>query len=186
MKKAVDHLPIFNGRKISTSLENGEWYVAIKPICEALDIQFNWQNQRILDHPILGQLSRNSEMVAADGRVRKMFALPEKVIYGWLFSLQSDKAELVEFQWKCYQLLFDHFHGAMSGRAGFITHRSEIDIKMEKLKEQLMETPEYKELKELEAERAQVNRKLNAQVKEYDVAIVSIQGTLFPPNAEDN
>lgn len=181
MQKAVEHLPVFNGRKISTLLHNGEWYVAIKPICEALGIQFHWQHKRILEHPILGQLSQNSVMVAADGRLREMFCLPEKVIYGWLFSLQSDKPELIQFQWKCYDLLYNHFHGALTGRPQLLTERSTIEAELQSLHERLTENPDFQRFEELKDKKASIARELTKQVKAYDTAYAQ-QGSLFPAN----
>lgn len=181
MTNSVEHLPVFNGRKISTLLQDGEWYVAIKPICEALGIQFHWQHKRILEHPILGQLSQNSVMVAADGRMREMFCLPEKVIYGWLFSLQSDKPELIEFQWKCYQLLYNHFHGALTGRPKLLTERSAIDEELKTITERLAENPDYLRLEELRERKTGIARELTKQVKAFDTAYAS-QGSLFPAN----
>ena len=186
MKKALEHLPIFNGRKILTTLQNGEWYVAVKPVCEALEVDFKAQHKNILEDQILGQLSSEQTIVAADGKLRKMTCLPERYVYGWLFSIRSESPKLLEYKRTCYDLLYNHFHGMLSGRAGFIQQKSEIDLKIEKLEEKLLETDEYKEIQDLKAQKAQLSRKLSAQVKEYDVAITSTQGTLFPANAADN
>jgi hypothetical protein len=186
MQKALEHLPIFNGRKILTTLQNGEWWVAVKPICEALDVNYNRQYQNINEDEILSQLFAEQQTVAADGKIRKMICLPERYVYGWLFSIRSESPTLLEYKRTCYDLLYNHFHGMLSGRAGFIQQKSEIDVKIEKLEEKLLETEEYKEIQDLKAQKAQLSRKLNAQVKEYDVALISTQGTLFPANAADN
>lgn len=186
MQKVLEHLPVFNGRKILTTLQNGEWYVAVKPICEALEIDYKQQAKNILDDGILAQLSCEHTMVAADNKLRKMTCLPERYVYGWLFSIRSSSPKLLEYKRTCYDLLYNHFHGMLSGRAGFIQEKSEIDSKIEKLEEKLLETEEYKAIQELKAQKSQLSRKMNAQVKEYDVALVSNQGTLFPADAADN
>lgn len=186
MQNALDHLPIFNGRKILTTLQNGEWYVAVKPICEALEVDYIQQFKNLKEDGILGQLLCEHTMVAADNKLRKMTCIPERYVYGWLFSIRSESPKLLEYKRTCYDLLYNHLHGMLSGRAGFIQQKSDIDLKIEKLEEKLLETEEYKEIQELKAMKSKISKKLNAQVKEYDVAISSTQGTLFPIQPEHN
>lgn len=50
MKKLIS---IVNGVEISAVFENGEIYVPVKPICEAVGIDAKAQRDKINEHPIL-------------------------------------------------------------------------------------------------------------------------------------
>lgn len=186
MNKAIEQLPIFNGRKILATLQTGEWWVAVKPLCEALEVDYKQQAKNILEDGILSQLSCEHTMVAADNKLRKMTCLPERYVYGWLFSIRSESVKLLEYKRTCYDLLYNHFHGALTGRVGIITERSAIDVEMEKAKKELTESEPYQRLQNLEAQRAKLGKLLSKQIKDLDHGIIATQGTLFPANAADN
>lgn len=150
----------FNGRRIAVLLADGTWWVAVKPICEALGIKYEAQFERLQSHKILGQLFRKQGMVAADNRLREMVCLPEKFIYGWLFSINSDNAQLLEFQRECYEVLYNHFHGAMTARFKVLTERDTIALRILELEEKLEESEEYQEILELRRRRADTTKAL--------------------------
>ena len=66
-------------------IENGEKRIAIKPICDALGIDADYQIQKIKNDEILGQLHETSRVVASDGKTREMVTIPFKWIFGWMF-----------------------------------------------------------------------------------------------------
>lgn len=159
-KNRVTRFLEFNGKKLAALSADGQWWVAVKPICEALGVQFNWQHQRIQEHPILGQLSRNSEIVAADGKVREMFCLPERFIYGWLFSLQANSPELIEYQFQCYEVLYNHFHGTLSKRVDALEERRAINAEIEASKKAIADSEHNRRIAELQKLRKAVDKKL--------------------------
>lgn len=142
MKSEIKKFLEFNGKTIHFLDVKGEYWVAIKPICEALNINFNQQVLRLKSDEILSQLYRNSDIVAADGKLRKMACLPEKFIYGWLFSIQSKSPELMQYKRECYEVLFNYFHGTITQRKHILRRKSEIKMEMRL----------GKSLKELDAE----------------------------------
>lgn len=99
-------------------IENGEEMVPVKPICEALGIASNSQIERIKSNPILGSTNMICISVGADGKDREMFALPLKYIFGWLFTIDSEKVKpeareaVLKYQTECYDVLYNHFVGA--------------------------------------------------------------------------
>lgn len=179
MQNSVEQLPVFNGRRISMMATDGQWYVAVKPICEGLNVDYIQQFKNLKDDEILGQLLCEHTMVAADGRLRKMTCLPEKYVYGWLFSIRSDSAELIEYKRVCYDLLYNHFHGALTGRMEIIAARSAVDVEIDELEKKMTESADYARLQELKSRRAQLGRDLTKQVKTYDQSLVAVQGSLF-------
>lgn len=64
MKKLEKFLE-FNGKRISILLADGSWWVAVKPVFEALNIDYQAQHKAILNDEILSQLSSEQTIVAA-------------------------------------------------------------------------------------------------------------------------
>ncbi|MBA7556901.1 hypothetical protein ES705_49624 [subsurface metagenome] len=79
----------FNGKAILFLSIDGQYWVALKPICEALNLDWTYQLKVLKSHKILGQLWYLHTIVGADNRLRNMVSLPEKYIYGWLFGISS-------------------------------------------------------------------------------------------------
>jgi len=178
MQKSIEKFLEFNGKRISVLCADGTWWVAIKPICEALGIDYERQRERISRHQILAQLPLKQGVVAADGRVREMLCLPEKYIYGWIFSINSDKAELLNYQHKCYDILYNHFHGTMTGRMNALSQKTETELEIidleEKLKAKLLESEEYTRIQELKKKHKSIAKTL----KDLDVELLAGQLSL--------
>lgn len=187
MKNKATNTPapalIINGKNLSILSKDGQWWVAIRPICEALEIDFQAQHKSILNDPILSQLSSEQTMVAADNKVRKMTSLPERYIYGWLFSVRSDSPKLIEYKRECDEVLYHHFHGALTGRMETLAKRSVIDSQIAELKQNMLRSDDALKIQELEKEKKAATRKL----KDLDRDLLTTQLSLFPtPAASDN
>jgi hypothetical protein len=112
MNKHVTKFLEFNGKTLVFLAVDGTYWIALKPICEALNVEYTRIFKNVKEDPIFGQLLAEQPMVGADGKNRKMVSLPEKWIYGWLISIQSQSPELIEYKKLCYEILADFFHGA--------------------------------------------------------------------------
>ena len=165
--KNIERFLEFDGKRITILLNDGEWWVAIRPICDALGVNYNRQAQNIRDHRKLSQLVAEQQLVAADGKLRKMMCPPEKVIYGWLFAINSDNEKLQDYQMECYDVLYNHFHGKMTSRMNILTEKLSNIEKMEELK--ASETVEH--FKYLESR----NKKLDRQLKSLDQDLITGQ-----------
>ena len=113
--------------------ESGEKRIAVKPICEALGVDFRWQLSKIKDDEILGQLYKVSYTTGADGKQYEMATIPFEWSYGWLFSINPKKVapeakeKLILYKKECYEALFQHFNGY----AEFVEYRQQqIDEKL--------------------------------------------------------
>ncbi len=175
MKSEIKKFLEFNGKTIHFLDVDGEYWVAIKPICEALNIHFNKQLERIKSDEILSQLYTIWDIVAADNRLRKMACLPEKFIYGWLFSIQSKSPELMQYKRECYEVLFNYFHGTITQRKHILRRKSEIKMEMHQLRENLAVSEDFHRLMELTSEEMRLGKSL----KELDAEIVKDQLSLF-------
>lgn len=94
-----------------------EQLVPIKPICEALGVNYTTQIEKLKKHPIYGSTVPLRGIVAADGKLREMSCLPLRLISGWIFSIHPDNVKeevrehLIEYQLKCNDVLYDYFFG---------------------------------------------------------------------------
>lgn len=160
----------FNGKKIIFLSVDGTYWIAIRPICEALGIQASRSYKNIKKDPILGSAwSVQTMQVSKNGTFqgRNMTCLPEKYIYGWIFSLRSESTELTEYKRTCYDLLYNHFHGTITNRKELLIERSTVDERISSLKSEMKEQDEkFKELQKLQSKRKKISEELNTFDKE--------------------
>lgn len=115
-------ISIINGTEISAVKYDGEIYVPVKPICQAIGIDPEAQRQRINRHYILRSTAFSLKAVAGDEKEREMLCLPLEFIYGWLFTIDAnqvaeDRREAVaSYQRECYETLYRHFAGSLRRR----------------------------------------------------------------------
>lgn len=99
---------------VSTS---DEQLVAIKPICEALGIAYQAQQQKIKEDEDLSSIKTLSRLTGADGKQYEMLCLPIRYILGWLFTINSKNVKpeardsVKAYRRMCYDALYDHFFG---------------------------------------------------------------------------
>ncbi|HAI1440630.1 TPA: phage antirepressor Ant, partial [Escherichia coli] len=104
----------FNGQQIITAMAAGVAYVAMRPIVENLGMSWGTQQQKLMK-----QLDKfnciHMNMVAADGKLRKLLCLPLKKLNGWLFSINPEKVradirdKLIQYQEECFTVLHDYW-----------------------------------------------------------------------------
>lgn len=150
----------FNNKAISLIMADGSWYVAVKPICELLNVSYSGQIDRIKRDEILSQLYVLHVWLAADGKQREMICLPEKYIYGWLFSINSDSQELKEYKLKCYDILYNHFHGQLTFRYNVLCEKTETLAEIEALEQKLKNSPEMQRITELKNKKKNCDKSL--------------------------
>jgi len=132
----------FNGKNIVFISVEGFYWIAIKPICDALNIDADRSIKNIKIDPILApEWSKQTIQVSKNGKkqLRNVTCIPEKFIYGWIFSLRSDSKELTEYKKTCYNLLYNHFHGTITNRKELLIERIDVDTEMHTIKRNLQE-----------------------------------------------
>lgn len=176
--KSLEKFLEFNGKRISILLANGTWWVAIRPVCDALNVDYHTQYKNLQEDVILSQLLSKQTTVGADDKVREMVCLPEKYVYGWLFSIRSDSADLRAYKVVCYDILYNHFHGALTGRMTALNERSETELKIlelqEKLDAKLLESEEYRTIQDLKKKQKTIVKTL----KDLDTELLTGQLSL--------
>lgn len=105
----------FHGAQIPCAQDdNGDVFVAIKPICEAIGIDHKKQKERIKSDEVLSKVGTEWRLPSAGGD-QDTFCIPLKYLSGWLFSIpiNSVKADarevLISFKRECYDVLHAHF-----------------------------------------------------------------------------
>lgn len=104
-----------NGVSIVTVERDGEVFVAVKPICEALGVDFAAQYNKIKSDEDLSSTIAIIAIVASDGKEREMVCMPLMYVYGWLFTINPGKVspearEVVrKYRLECYRVLYRHF-----------------------------------------------------------------------------
>lgn len=156
----------FNGKAIYFLATDGQYWVALKPICEALGVNFNRQFKNTQKSPLWGQLLAIQPMVGADNRLRKMVSLPERYIYGWLFQIRSESPELIAYQKECCDLLYNHFHGAIAGRKDLMAKKAQLSLRKQELIDKLTQSEDYLLAQQLEAKEKQINKELRSMDKD--------------------
>lgn len=76
-----------NGVDIVTVDKDGDIYVPIKPICDALGIDDKSQRSKIQVVEILASVGVLATSTGTDGKNYEMFCLPLQYVYGWLFTI---------------------------------------------------------------------------------------------------
>lgn len=103
----------FHEQTLSAVLVDNVPYVAMKPICENIGLDWDAQRQRIKRHPI----SKGTVMITtpSNGGIQEMLMLPIKMLNSWLFGVDSNrvkpeiKSRVIEYQEECFDVLADHF-----------------------------------------------------------------------------
>lgn len=165
----------FNGKNIYFKEVSNEYWIAIKPICEALDIDYIRAYKNISEDKILVQLLSEQTMVGADNKNRRMVCLPEKYIYGWIFSLRSRSGVLREYQLQCYEILFNYFNGALIGRKRLLQKQETTQKEIDKIEQQLRKNEQYTALMKLKQE----HQRLRKQLKNIDKQTIERSPSLF-------
>lgn len=174
MKKSTAKFLEFNGKSIHFLAIDGKYWIALKPICEALNVDYIRQFKNLQEDKILGELLSEQTMVAADGKMRKMICLPEFFIYGYIFSIQSQSEELQAYKLECYRILYEFFHGAIVGRKELLTEKAKAQLEKDACMNTLDPDVAYR-LQQAEKKLNQVNREL----RDLDLEVIEEEKTLF-------
>ena len=165
MKNETRKFADFNGTNIPVLSADVTIYVAIKPICTALNLNYDRQYKNLLSHPIFNQLYAKQHTVDKGNKVREMVCLPEKYIYGWLLSINSSNEDLIKYQLECHDVLYNYFHGATTERLQLLKVKSEDEIALDelvkKVEEEKLGSENYQKMIALKAKIGGTKKGLN-------------------------
>ncbi len=161
MNKQVSKFLEFNGKTLVFIAVDLQYWIALKPICEILGINFSRQLRTLKEDPIFGQLWSLQTIVAADEKSRQMASLPEKWIYGWIMQLESRSPELHQYKKLCYEVLNDYFHGTISSRKELLSQKAKAQLTIDEVMNSLTPDNVFK-IEHASKAINQINTKLRA------------------------
>lgn len=115
---------VFDGDTIQAVKENEKVWVPLKPICEAMGIDWPGQKKLLERDEVLSATMVMMTTVGADGKQREMVCLPLDYLNGWLFKLTPSlftskevREKVIRYQRECFRVLAEHFLGKASAEA---------------------------------------------------------------------
>ena len=121
-----------NGVDILTVDRDGEIFVPIKPICEAIGIDAKAQRAKLQEDEFFASTGAIITSVAADEKERAMYCIRLRDVYGWLATINPGKVApeareaVTRYRRECYDVLYEHFTGSM--RRTIETNNAEIEL----------------------------------------------------------
>lgn len=110
----------FHNQTLITLQKDGVPYVAMKPVCENIGLDWEAQRQRINRDEVLSSTACMIKAIATDNKVRELLCLPIHYLNGWLFGVDVSrvkaeiKQKLITYKKECYQALFDYWNNGVA------------------------------------------------------------------------
>ncbi len=104
----------FHGDTLYLLEHEGEPYVPVRPICEALGLSWGKQTEKLKEQRWKCSLMAT---VALDGKRREMLCIPLRKLPGWLYAISPAKVrpdirpKLERYQDECDEVLWRHWRG---------------------------------------------------------------------------
>jgi len=118
----ADLLPVaFHGDTLSLVEHNSEPFAAIKPICDAIGLDWTTQHAKLTGAGFRWNCGP-IPTVAADGKTRSMVCIPMRKLSGWLASISAAKVKpeirdkLIAYQDECDDALWRYWTAAHASR----------------------------------------------------------------------
>jgi len=144
--------------------------VLIRPLCEALSVDADWQIRQLKADGFLGgEVCEYTTRLPSEDRARPYTCLPEEFIYGWVGGIQltntmrpETKATLTAYKRECYDLLYQHFHGRLKQVLELDKQAALVSVELQavekRLAHKLHADPDYQRKLDLEARQQQLRR----------------------------
>ncbi|QHM76512.1 hypothetical protein C7M52_02488 [Mixta theicola] len=103
----------FNGDRLTTISNDGIEYVAMKPVVEAIGLDWKSQHRKLMSQK--EKYGCGHIAIPSQGGVQEMLCLPLRKLNGWLFSInpakvkESIRNKLIAYQEECFTVLHDYW-----------------------------------------------------------------------------
>ena len=106
----------FHGQQLITQrADNGDYFVALKPVCEGMGIDFSSQRKRLQQQAWATVVMMTT--VGADGKNRNMFGVNRKTLTMWLATIDTGhikneavRGRIITYQMECADALDAYFN----------------------------------------------------------------------------
>ena len=122
----------FNNQQLLTVEKDGIKYVAVKPICENLGLDWDSQRKRIDRDDVLSSVKVIITATGSDYKNYEMVCLPIDYINGFLFGIDTSRVSeeirpvVLYYKRECYKALFEFWNKPKKTK-------SHLEATMEKL-----------------------------------------------------
>lgn len=106
----------FHGTDLTAVEVGGDLHIAVKPVCDAIGIDWSAQRKRIMRDPILSTCVAITAMqVPGEIQNREVLTLPISHLNGFLFGITASRTRpevmdaLILYQRECYRVLHDYW-----------------------------------------------------------------------------
>ena len=119
----------FHGSDLITLKVEDVIYTAVKPIVEAMGLDWGGQQQKLSKSGDKFNC-RDISMVAKDGKIRQMLCMPLKKLNGWLFSINPEKVradlreKVIQYQEECFEALYNYWYFGKAERKTTVDNRT--------------------------------------------------------------
>ena len=119
----------FNNQSLITVEQNGNHYVAMKPICENIGLAWEPQVLRIKRDEVLSQ-GMIVMIIPTNGGNQNMICLPIEYLNGWLFGIDINRCKpeirdtLIKYKKECYQALHNYWFNGKAERKTTVDDRT--------------------------------------------------------------
>lgn len=117
MSKLALNTVNFHGSNLTIAEIDGKPFVALKPICDALTLNWVGQLQRAKRNPVLAQGMCITHTPTNSG-TQEMVCLPLSMLNGWLFGINANRVKnpairekLIQYQFECFDVLNAYWIG---------------------------------------------------------------------------
>jgi len=138
----------FYSDEILAIYEDGQIWVAVRPIIENLGLNWSKQYRKILADPVLSQVvaQKATTSKGEDGKTYtvKMLCLPVEYLNGFLFKINPNKVKseetrekIIRYQKECYRVLYEYFFEGYAINKRFFEDVEAIKKELEETKRTL-------------------------------------------------
>ena len=113
MNTQLETIQFHNQQLIVLNHENKP-YIAMKPVCENIGLDWHAQRQRIHRHHVLSKGEVMITLPSKSGN-QEYLCLPISMLNGWLFGIDTNRVKpeirqiLEQYQLECFDVLYNHF-----------------------------------------------------------------------------
>lgn len=167
-----------NNQEILIINEGNEKFVAIRPICEAIGVNYSSQLRKIKEDEILNSVVALSTTTGTDEKNYQMTVLPLRFVFGWLFTINPKNVKpevqkhIIKYKLECYNALFDTF----TKRSSILKERTKLQVEMQRLEEELKSDKKYLRIQELKSQMSKTTKQLNSMDKDVITGQLNLFG----------
>lgn len=167
----------FKDKEILFTIANGEYFIGMKSVLDALGLAADSSIRRTQRDRFMGSRTVNMTVqstINGKSQGRMVTCLPEKYVYGWILSLQSQSPELKAYKKECYDILYNYFHGTITGRTELLKKKIEVDLEYSKAQNSLLGTTEFLKIQDLKKQKAEIAKSLKSNDQEAEKEIIDL------------